>query len=188
MRSFLPLRRQKVEGWEVDVDDTQGMRLREKLGNNGKLWFVCLLVIVAGTIYYAVSVQGGYSGAPVSAVKLGGVAQGSATDDAHNALIEDLVRMARKRSVTLTARFNDVNTLEMIVPSDTSADEMSFLSRFAATANYRKFSNVPIVYVYTTNSVDSNEEPRLTAITRWSERERNFVAKFQRSVESETGT
>lgn len=172
----------------MDVDDTQEIRLREKLGNNTKLWFLCFVVLVAATIYYSIAVHSSYSSAPISTVELGGVAKGTHDDAAHSALTDDVTKLASKRGVAMTTRFVDVNTLELIVPSDTAADEISFLSRFAATATYRKFGNVPVVYVYTKNSLDSSEEIRLTAITRWSERERNFLAKFQRSIEGDSGS
>jgi len=180
------LRRNKkpVEGWALDMDDTGEPGLRERLASSNKLWLACLVLLVAATFYYAVTLGRGYSKTPLATVVPGGKARGTYDDDAHKALADRLVKIAHKRAIPMTARFLSVSHFEMVVPSDTSSDDISSLSRFAAEAIYRKFGNVPIVYVYARNSWASKDRPVLVAITRWSERERNFLAKFLRATEA----
>lgn len=166
----------------MDVGDVSEQRLRERLANNNMLWFLSLALVVVGIVIYGVMFQGGYSSEPVSSIQIDGVAGGTYDPESRAKLEKELEDMARKRGVDMEAGFVDASQLELVFPSDTVADEMSFLSRFAAMATNQKFGEVPEVYVYTRNSLNPNEGLRLTAITRWEERERNFVARFQRSM------
>ena len=170
----------------MDVEDVQETRLREKLANNNKLWLVCLLVLVVATVYYTQRQEKSYSRTPIATVKLGKTAKGTYNDAEHVKLAEDIVKMARKRGLIMTAQFVDTSHFNMIVPKDTATDELSYLSRFVATAIYRRFGNVSIIYVYAENKGEPNgKDPQPVAVTRWSERERNFLVRLQRSTEIE---
>jgi hypothetical protein len=183
--SIFRKRRKHLEGWALDIEETQGGSLRERLAGNNMLWVVVLLVVVLGTLYYTMHFGKSYSKDPISTVRLGGVAKGEYDDQAHRELADKLTEIAQRRGPTITARFVDASKFEITVPADTPSDEISFLSKFSATAIYRKFGNVPVVYVYSKSAPRSEEKAKLAAITRWIEGEKNFVTKFQRAYNVE---
>jgi hypothetical protein len=169
-----PFRRRKkqVEGWALDVEDTFRPRLREKLGNNNKLWGLCLLAVVAGTVYYATLVARQFSPEPLAAISTRKAATGTYNDAAHMQLVEQMVRIAKKDRVDgFSMRFTPSH-VEIEVPSDTSTDEVHFLSRFIAMAINRRFGGLPRIYVYTRRLDDTRV---LTGVTAWSNREKKFL-------------
>jgi hypothetical protein len=169
-----------VEGWALDATDVKENRLREKLANNTKLWIVCLVIFVGATLHYAQQLQKSNAQNTVATVQTGGVAKGTNDDVDHAKLADDMVKMAAKRGMHMTAHFVDVDTFEMSVPMDTAGDELAFMARFSATAIYKRFGNVATVYVYGSKNGKPSSDPM--AITSWSDREKNFITKFNRSL------
>jgi len=174
-----------VEGWALEVDEHQVPSLRERLADNNKLWVFCLVAVIAGTLYYSTTLSKAPSHSRIGTVELGHQGKGTFNDEAHTALALELEKIARKRGVDANFYFIDNSRMDLVLPADVALDEISFLSRFAATAIYRRFGNVAMIYAYTKSSTAGDQKQRLAAITRWSEREKNFVTRAQRVIEAQ---
>ena len=168
-------RRTRVEGWAVDVtdgDETIHSTFFQRVGDNNRLWVVCLIgvLILAGFFMAAAKHQGSqknedlYKPPPVRLI------YGSYGDEAH----KEFAKAFRKDNESvLDAHFVDGGKFIIAVRSDLSADDIDYLSRSAAQKNLHKFRNRIVVEVYSRGA--GAKADVLAAITKWETSRYGFV-------------
>lgn len=152
--------------------------LRERIASNNILWVVFLFIIVGVTgIVIARSIG---TQEKATTQKLVEDPIGVYTDSMHEEFADQLVKMAGRRGVKIEASFVSDRTFKIIMPCDIGGDELSFLSRYAATGIWRKFKVNPTIWTYTEDV--SSPAPKLSARTAWSAERRGFVVTFERPM------
>lgn len=173
-------RRKRQEGWAVDIvdaqDETKGLSLWQRIGDNNKLWVTCLIVVVFltailivmsnrdGSDVYESKIQPGYSG------------KGVYYDAAHKKFATDFAANKSYGTFITSARFIDQERFELIVSRGVSADEIDYAARMAAQIILSKFRQRITVEVYDDDSAGRH----FLAATAWNPK-KGFIVKFDKS-------
>jgi hypothetical protein len=176
---FARRRKHKIQAWsEVDPSLSGFAKLRENLRSSNRLWVACFLAVIVLGVYGTIVTSRSDTSREINIAVPSHRNTGVYDDEKHRKLIRDFHRQIRMRGVNVEARFINSGELRITVPSDTSNDDISFLSKAAATAVLLRFRNSAIVYVYTRdNSVPPVE--KLKATTNWVKTKNGFEVKFQ---------
>ena len=175
-------RKEEVKAWALDEENVPGVGgLRERLGANNKLWIAFLVLVI---VFSAVLVANSVSTPMMPQIKeLEEDPIGVYTDSDHRKFADSFEKMARKRGLQVEARFISDRTFKLVVPCDIAHDELTYLSKAAASGIYRQFKVSPVVWTYTEDV--NKAAPRLIARTEWSSDRGDFIVRFERAMGSE---
>lgn len=178
--------RNRTEGWAVDVEpEAKTVSQRERLASNTPLWVISTIIVLFVCVGM-IAVTGSKSPNDSKLLKSlvpGDTAKGNYLDEDHQNFISQIKGMEKKRGVDVQAEFMSDGEVKIVVASDVGYDEIAYMSRFTALGVKRIFGNGAAIYAYRKDSKVSGKL-NLTATTRWSDRENNFLTKPERS---ETG-
>ncbi|MCX8053674.1 MAG: hypothetical protein N3B12_07680 [Armatimonadetes bacterium] len=171
-------RPRKVEGWALDVSETDTQlgrsTLWQRLADNNKVWIACLVGVVLltfGLIKFS-------NREPVPKenyfVKPAGGRAGSPNDAAHKEFADRFVREQKGRLAVLDARFVSVDNFRITVSYRMSRDDAEFLAKLAGLKIVRRFRYRPVVQVY---SKGFTGQPVLVATAHWETKKYGFVVK-----------
>lgn len=171
----LRLNTKKTEGWNLDGNRPGLVRgIRERLGDNTKLWAVCLVIVLALGVFLLVVTSGQESFTKVKLDRSPHTEEGPYLDDAHNEFVKKFDSWFDDRGVKTESRFRNAGEFEVIVPADTVGDDIDQASRWAAVGILRAFHNSPIVYVYIRDPYDPSKLKHATT-TDWNVDKSDFV-------------
>lgn len=171
-------RRTRVEGWAVEVkegDETIHSTFFQRVGDNNKLWVACLigLIVLSGALLLNANRLGSrknedlYKPPPVQLV------YGSYGDKAHTDFAS---AFCRDHSDVLDAHFTDEGKFIIALRSDTSADDIDYLSRTAAQMNLHQFRNRIVVEAYLRGA--GLKADVLAATTKWEINRYGFMVRM----------
>ncbi len=174
-------RRRRVEGWALDVSETDAQvgrsTLRQRLAESNKLWVVCVavvLVLTAGLIRFANTEQSSSNG---HQIRPAGADAGSPDDAAHREFARQFLAERSGNPTVLDARFVSADRFQITVPSSLRRDDIEFLAKFAGLKIVHDFRFRPVVEVY---SKGSTKRPELVATAQWEPKKFGFVVKSPR--------
>lgn len=168
-------RRTRVEGWAVDItdgEDTIHSTFFQRVGDNNKLWVICLvgLVMLSGALLMNAKHQGSRKNEDLYKPPPARLVYGSYGDKAHCEFAATFIK--ENKNVT-DAHFVDGGKFIIAVRSDVSADDIDYLSRTAAQKNLYEFRNRIVVEVFFRGL--SSKADVLAATTRWETKRYGFV-------------
>ncbi|MDH7601838.1 MAG: hypothetical protein QHI38_06795 [Armatimonadota bacterium] len=177
-------RRGKIEGWELDVSETDAQvgrsTLRERLAASSKLWAVCFLVLVAVVLYFGVAANN-QEGAVAKVDKVSGAAaHGSVKDAQRMELARKFLADFSERFGVLEARFVGSDKFRIVVPASLSRDDIEFLAKVAGMQILTKLKLRPVVQVYT---LSADKRLSLEATARWQPEKYGFVVRMTPMIE-----
>ena len=171
-------RRRKVEGWALDVSETDAQvgrtTLRQRLAENNRLWAVCLLAVfglTAGLIWLADREQ-----SPEDKYLIGpaGARAGSPDDLAHREFAREFASERTGRFTVVEARFVGSDNFRITVPGNMSRDDIDFLAKIAGLKIVKRFGFRPVVQVY---AKSAGSVPVLVATAQYETQKYGFVIK-----------
>lgn len=175
--------RKRQEGWTTEVsnpnDERQNAGLLQRIGDNNKLWSVCLVgvLLLTALLFKQANRQGAppqeYGGQP------GYHGKGTYDDEAHRAFAENFKASKSYGSSVVSTRFVNQERFEIIAQSGVSADEIDYAARMAARIILEKFRQRVVVEVYT----QELSGKRLLARTIWNPDKLGYVVKFNNDQE-----
>ena len=170
-------RRARVEGWALDVsntdEDLNGSPM-QRLGNNNRLWVVSLVVLllVAGFLIRLSKRQDSQKNEDLVPPPSSKLVLGNYGDKLHNQFAADFMK---NNSSVLSAHFSE-GKFSMVVAGDTSIDDIEHMSTMAAQRNIAKFRNRVVVEVYQRRAATGREV--LVCTTQWDNGRFGFVPRF----------
>ncbi|MGQ9455830.1 MAG: hypothetical protein ACUVRS_03265 [Armatimonadota bacterium] len=177
-------KRTKVEGWELQVSETDAevgrTTLRQRLADNNKLWAACFIGLVAIVLYFA-NVMGNSEQAAnpfEDAVLRANI--GSADDPAHREFTSQFVREFSDRFDILDAQFVGPDKFRIVVPASTSRDDVEFIAKAAGIKILTKLRFRPVVQVYNKKARDGMV---LVATAQWQPQKYGFVVESPQLTE-----
>jgi hypothetical protein len=176
-------RRKKVEGWAVDVGSAEGdygpLTLRQRLGDNNKLWIASFIVVVllAG-LFMKTSER--VIGRPRPMPEPGRAPAAFGDRAASYAQLAEQIRSDKRHNgAVLEARFLTPGRLQIIVSGNISADEIDYVSKMAAEKVRARFGDRCVVQVYMRNL--GSDVRSLVSTTRWEPKKFGFVVHYHTS-------
>jgi hypothetical protein len=168
-------KKRKVEGWDDSVAEVGRLAaLKESFQNSNRAWLVvmigvillglCLIIIIAKNEQF-VEVK-----VPEPLHKEHGVYD----DDAHRRFITEFNAVMLRRGIRTQMVFQNSGRVKIVVPVDTSNDDVEFVSAWAARAVNVRFHTAPWVYAYTQDN-DTPPHEKYVALTQWVARRNDFV-------------
>lgn len=172
-------RGRKVEGWALDVSETDEevgrATLRQRLAENNKLWAACMIGMVVLTIGLMRFADRPPDPREKYVIKPAGADAGSPDDAAHRQFVEEFARVRHGRLALIGVRFVSPDVLRITVPASMSRDDMEFLAKAAGLRIVHRFHIRPVVQVYLKPAGDP---PVLAATAHWEAKKYGFVVKF----------
>ena len=176
-------RRRKVEGWALDVSETDAQvgrtTLGQRLAESNKLWAVCVLALfglTAGLIWKA---DRGQLPEDKYLVQPAGPRAGASDDMAHREFARKFASERSRKFTVVEARFVGPDNFRITVPGNTSKDDIDFLAKVAGMKIVQKFGFRPVVQVYI-QSPDA--PPLLVATAQWETKKYGFVVRFPKRL------
>lgn len=146
-----------------------------------KLWIVCAVLVVG--LVFVLLISSMRPATKLIAEEPVDNPVGVYTDSNHKDFVISFKKLARKRGLHIEASFLSDKTFKIVMPCDVEIDEVSFLSRSAATGIFRHFGVSPIIRTYTEDN--DNPTPKLVATTAWSSNLGDFRVKFEAPMGTE---
>ena len=171
----------KLNGWALDAPDGDGaepeVTLRQKLGDNNKLWLMSLVavVLITGILLFSARQEGnrkleGAEPPPPAPERF----------DDRGAYTDFATRFANNDSHSgslISAYFLSPGKFRIVVPGNVSADDIEYLAKRAAESIYHDFQHRVVVQVYMKSAVDGREY--LAATSRWESEKFGFAVSLK---------
>lgn len=172
-------RRTRVEGWALDVSDSEEVGYRsaiQRWGENNRLWIAALiLLIVVSVILICQTKQGGEETNKSDGPRQAAV-NGDYLNQAHKDFATGFIRDKGKEGLVIDAKFVDDRKFAFVVPGETGADDIEYLSKIAAELHRAHFKTWVTVAAYQRSAATGNDT--LRAETTWVAPRYGFVVKF----------
>lgn len=174
-------RRKRIEGWAVDVSDTNCEAERpgilQWIGDNNKAWLMCLVGIVLLTGVYAKFSRRTIGGNIPEDVPLR--APEYFRERPRYTQFEQEFRRDKRLVVDsiVDARFLSPGRFRIVVSSGIGADEIDYLAKMAAERVRYVFHHRTVVQVYQQNH--DGESKVLVATAQWQEKKHGYWVKLQ---------
>ncbi len=171
--------RGKIEGWELDVSETDAdvgrSTLRQRLSASNKVYALCLLGLVAVVLYFGTTANeqervGGKFGNSLASVVHGTVDEARRVE-----LARKFVSNYSKRFGLLEARFVGQDKFRIVVPASLGQDDIEFIAKVAGTQILAKLKIRPVVQVYT---LSARQKLALVATAQWQPEKYGFVVRM----------
>lgn len=101
---------------------------------------------------------------------------GSYRDEEHRSFARDFVRDKGKDGLIVEAKFLSDRRFAFVVPGDTSADDIEYLSKMAAELYRARFNAWVKVEAYQRSAADRKDTLRAT--TTWVKKRYGFIVRF----------
>lgn len=168
-------RRTRVEGWAVEIkegDEKIHSTFFQRVGDNNRIWVVCLigLTLIAGVLLVYAKKQGSRRNEDLYKPPPTRLVYGSYGDSDHKAFAAAFMR---ENECVTDAHFVDGGKFIVAVRSDTSSDDIEYISRTAAQKNLHEFRNRIVVEVYIRSLLSKADA--LVATTKWEVNRYGFV-------------
>jgi hypothetical protein len=173
-------RRKRIEGWAVDVSETDGEMERQGffqwIGDNSRAWFICLVGIVLLTgvyVKYSRRTIGGNipEGVPLQAPEY------FRERPRYTQFEQDFRRDKRFVDYVVDARFLSPGRFQVVVSSGIGADDMDYLAKMAAERVRYVFHHRTVVQIYK-EGLKGNSKV-LVATAQWQEKKHGYWVKLQ---------
>lgn len=175
-------RRRRVEGWAVDVAETNAdvgrSTLRQRLAENNRLWIVCTIVVVIGSLYLAFT---GGSTEDATGSSIIGRAQDNYDDAEHREFEASIPTKRHFKGSVVEAHFVDRETFRVTLKNGTTTDEVAYVARIVGTQIARKFNYRPVVLAYV---VGPDGTRILVASSQYEIRSSGYVTTFPKKSRS----
>lgn len=172
-------RRTRVEGWALDVSDGEEVGYKstlQRIGDNNRLWILALIVLVVVSGLLMHQAKRTSTGRAKMINPHQAKAGGDYLDQAHKDFIAEFVREKGKNGAIIEARFSSNRKFVFVVPGETGADDIEYLSKMAAELHLARFKNWATVEAYQRSAATGSEVPRAT--TSWVPSHYGFVVTF----------
>lgn len=175
-------RRRKPEGWALSdselKDESRYVSKWQRLADNNKLWFCCLIaVLLLASFLYRNAQQGG---AVKSDVEVSKKVNGAYNDKAHTEFAQQFRYSSRYKTLLTDARFVGPGAFRLAVRGSSSSDDIDYVSKLAAQKILSRFKTKVVVRTYMKRSGYSGE--MLVATAQWEPKKYGFVVKFNREA------
>lgn len=175
-------RRRKIEGWALDVSDTDihsvDLTFRQRLADNNKLWLICTVVVLLAAMLLIWKAQSAGKVDDKLIAQPKAAIENAPVDEAHARFAREFAADKAYSSMNIKAHFIDMGRFKIVVPSDISADDIDYMSKSAAEQIRYKFNHRVVVQVYMRSAADRKESR--VAITSWSTKKfGGYVVKFE---------
>jgi len=174
-------RRKRVEGWALDVAETDREVGRstpaEKLADNNKLWIICLIAVLAVSL--ALLRFGGNEQIEKEGPRLpADLGSGHYDDSEHKAFAKSFVTDKRHGTTVLAARFVSREVFRIDVPANASKDDIEYAARYAGDRIVTVFNFRAVIEIHG-KSVSGDSS--ILATARWEPESYGFVVKFSKT-------
>lgn len=171
-------RRRRVEGWAETVstaEEAMQSSFIQRVADSNKLWAATLvvLVVVAGVLMTQAKQRRSQKNEDLYSPSAR-LAFGSYDDKPHADFSADFIM---KNGSVLDAHFGD-GKFVIVVPGDSSVDDIEHLASMAAQRNLARFKNRIVVEVYQRSAATKGEV--LAATVRWEVKRYGFVVRLMR--------
>ena len=174
-------RRRRVEGWAVDVSETDAQvgraTLMQRLAENNKLWLGCALGVVVLTVGMMRGTDKARSIDEKYLVRPAGARAGTYDDFAHREFAKRFASERSGKASAIEARFVGPDNFEITVPGNMSKDDIDFLAKVAGMKIVHEFHFRPVVQVY---AKGAGGRETLVATAQWETKKFGFVVKLPR--------
>ncbi len=173
-------RRTRVEGWALDVSDGEEVGYRstlQRIGDNNRLWLVTLAVVlvVSAVLIQLTRRQSTAVDKPAGPPRA--KMDGSYLDQEHQDFTAKFVREKGRDGAIVEARFLSDRRFAFVVPGETSADDIEYLSKMAAELYKARFGAWVTVEAYQRSA--ENHKDILRATTTWVRNRYGFIVHFK---------
>lgn len=172
-------RRKRIEGWALDLNELEvsgpHYSLRQKLGEDNRLWLIVAGAIVVLTFWIIMGLQGKDNEDVAKEARVMSTNM-NYTDQAHRDFTNEFLKNKRYCKSVIEGGFTSPGIFRLVMPSDASADDIDFTSKMAAKLIENKLNERVAVYTYF-KKVATGEEWR-TAITQWDATKQSYSMKM----------
>jgi predicted aspartyl protease len=172
-------RRTRVEGWALDVSDGEEVGYRstiQKLGDNNRLWIAALIVLVVVSAFLLKQTKSNAGAVEKPKGPPPAQTNGAYLDQDHKDFARQFVRDKGKDGQVVEAKFVNDRKFMFVVPGDTGADDIEYLSKMAAELHRARFKSWLTIDAYQRSA--ANGRDILRARTTWVKKQYGFVVKF----------
>lgn len=172
-------RRTRVEGWALDVSDGEEVGYRstiQKIGDNNRLWIATLIVLAVVSAFLIRQAKQGAESKERPAGPPPAVRNGDYLNQEHKDFAAEFVRDKGKEGLVIEAKFVDDRKFVFVVPGETGADDIEYLSKMAAEFHRHRFKSWVTVDAYQRSAATGRDTHR--ARTTWVVPRYGFVVKF----------
>lgn len=170
-------RRRKVEGWALDVAETDAQvgrtTLAQRLAESNKLWIVSFVAVLALS-GYLVRTTGSF--APDRVVPPSTRAPENYTDEAHKAFAREFVVDKSYGFKVLDAGFVAPDRFRVVVPGNVSKDDIDYAAAMAGNRIIHEFHFRAVIQVYRRSAGGAES---LAATARWEPKKYGYVVKHK---------
>lgn len=173
-------RRTRVEGWALDVSEGEEVGYKstlQRLGDNNRLWVATfiVLVLVSGFLMRQAKHDGAAKSEDHSLPRLAKM-NGDYLNQEHKDFVTEFLRDKGRGVLLVEARFVNDRTFRFVVPGDTSADDIEYISKMVAELNRARFKTRITVEAYQRSAATGTDTLRAT--TNWVVPRYGFVVRF----------
>lgn len=176
-------RRRKVEGWALEVSDTNADAGRftvwHRLADNTRLWFVALAAVVLISAFFVFQAVNSGNDSDSYGKRLAIPPADAYKDAKHKQFAQEFATSKAYGGSILSAEFVG-SEFKLILSGTTSADEIDYTAKMAAKLIEHKFKHRAIVVVYMKRASDGKE--RFVANTKWDPKRYGYTIKFRGSA------
>lgn len=178
-------RRKKVEGWAVEVPESDGDMERrstwQQIADNNKAWLVCLAAIVLFTVVL-IKMSNRTIDSDVPADEPRAIPAAYRDHGRYLQFEQDFRTDKRFADVVVEDRFLSPGRFQIIVSSGVSLDEIDYVAKMAAERIRYIFGHKVVVQVYKRNLSGTRV---LVAIVQWESKKGGYVVSFQHGSQQE---
>lgn len=167
--------RRKVEGWAVDISETDAQvgraTLRQRLADNNKLWMISLVAVILATGFLLRGM--GRSEEEVS-FRPSAKASPSYTDREHRTFAREFAQGKSYGFRVLQADFVAPDRFRIVAPGNVGNEDLSYAARTAGDMIVHRFGFRAVIQVYRRSA---NGDETLAVTARWEPKKYGYVAK-----------
>lgn len=172
-------RRRKIEGWAVDVSETDAdvgrSTLRQRLADNNRLWLLSLLVVVILTGYFIKdAAQTGQT--EVNKRLPSARAPQNYKDEAHQAFSRKFMLDKSLGFKIISAEFVAPDQFRIVVPGNVSKDDLGYAAVIAGNKIVSEFHFRAVIQVYKRGA---HGVEMLAATAQWEPDQYGYIVKHR---------
>lgn len=169
-----------MEGWALDVPDGEEVGYKsviQRMGDNNRLWLVMLIVLVVVSAFLMRQADQGGAAKKEKPVDLRQAAiNGDYLNQDHRDFAKEFLRDQGKGGLLVEAKFVNDRKFAFVVPGETSADDIEYLSKMAAELHRARFKTWVKIEAYQRSAETGKDILRAT--TSWVADRYGFVVRF----------